>query len=460
MLTNNEEGPNFIQSLPQEILIYVFSHLSILELARIQRTCKAWYTVAQNTTILWRKSEPFFKKYGLMFRGKTTEFLQGVQTLSRLSAGKLDEIFASLDTQAECDGEIALFLQTIPSFNPISLQIEMYGDYEKYLPIIGRCKSLRELDLETYGASFKANFFKDCPIQEAKLEKLTLNQDSFNMRRSDRSCLSVSSSIKTLILNQSDLDDMLEDMDTTQVFEFLQHCRESIECIVVIGGHWSMRQEITGLRQEIVLPNMVKAQFLILDEERWADEESEESRPLYCLKCPQIQELHLPCKYFLKLFHSLESVKRVEIAWEVNNLEEIFYMFSNLETLKSKLYSEDMLRTLVNLVPKQIKHLILTVSCQVRYDGESKAEEDRRLSSHHLLDLIKKASTITQVKNLFLLRQEGDSEFCYITMKYIGPTKCGLGRDISISMCKHNFVEAFTELSNFTASSTANISTY
>lgn len=448
MLTNNEEGSNFIQNLPPEVLTLIFGNLTIFELAEVQKTCKAWYAIAQKTPTLWRMSEPFFKNYFQFSKERNTQFVQGVQTLSKLSAGKLDEIFLRLRRENTDNAEIASFLESIPSLNPSSLRIIILTDSDKYLSIIRQCKSLRELKLQTCDKTpFKNNVFKDCPIQEAKLEKLTLDHNSFREWRSDESCLSVSSSIKTLILEDG------KGFDLAQALDFLYHCRQSIENFKI---RWIdnriLRREITGLYREIIFPNLVKASFSLWYEVSRTDNEL---IPFHCFKCPQIQELSLSSKYFLRLFDSVESVKKVKLYWRVDDLAEMFRTFPNIENFEARLHSEEMLRSLVDLVPKQLKHLKLVFFCQSRYDNAFNAKKGRRPSSHQLLDLVKKRSTSTHLKDVFSLCQEGAIEFCHITMKYIGPTECGLGDDASVSMCKYNFVEIITELSKMEALDTS-----
>ncbi|PWN36413.1 uncharacterized protein FA14DRAFT_54982 [Meira miltonrushii] len=442
--SKQKQPVDFVNNLPPEILVNILSHFTVLELAKVQRTCKAWYKVAQNTPSLWRKSGPFF--FRVPFYSGT--YFQGVKALSKLSAGNLDEIRATFSDEAVAIAGMKAFLENIPALNPTSLYIGGLGRscLDLFL-LIGRCKSLRVLNLYFELDPSEANnyTFKNHPMTGGNLESLTLNEISLSMWQKNEACMSVSSSIKRLSLDLTDDLDGVVHLDMVHTFDFLYHCRQSIEYLHFSFVDCSLffndfLDERTGLHKELVFPNLTKLLFkidFVVDDDDDNPLPDDREEPFHQFNCPQVEELRLPHEYFLKLFDSAESIKTVELDWKVDNLADAFQRFPNIEKLKATLSSQEILPILIDQVPSQLKHLDLSLSAGM--------PDDELLC---FIQLVRKYGAKQEGRN-FTLLQEGATEFCFISIVIEDHRVCFFddkARYTRLSMCKESFVEIFTSL--------------
>lgn len=436
----NPPGFCFFKDLPTEIFHEIISHLTVIELARIQRTCKEWHNEIQKNSILWTRSGPFFEH----FRGESfdKDFHQGFKALCKLSKNKLDEISLYIDLEIDGD-DISLYglrklVRAIPKLNPTSLMITCWHTEKHHdeLPtLLSQCHSLRKLTIDFCEEHSGVNIH---PEKELKLDSLSLNEFTLETWLRKEASMRTLSSIKTFTLR---LQSYASNKSIYDIFDYFQHFRQSIESITILNIRRSdLGESQTGKMwgKEIVFPNLIQADFADFDL-TFQELDKWNRRQLYGFICPKIQELSFGHPFFWNLFGTTKSLKKLNLTREVDNLEEILQTFPCIETLKIRL-KEETLRSLIKKVPDQLKYLQVFVKADSKYHITGYSLQ--RYETRHLLDLVKKNNATVQSNGIFWLQREGAAEFCKISVE---------GPELDITkfyMCKDNFLQIFTELAD------------
>ncbi|PWN35149.1 uncharacterized protein FA14DRAFT_38128 [Meira miltonrushii] len=171
--------------LPDEVLLMIFSNLTVIELARAQQTCKRWYSIAREHSTLWKDATAFFSRLDNYSYNTSSEQskrvklnIRGFQKLQELSKWKLDGIsLLPFGDNPDWNNSFReVIFKALQDYPPTRLSIKslMLGYAEKHiiqcLELLAKNRSLKHLALDFVSRSTFWNLELTCSLESLELE--------------------------------------------------------------------------------------------------------------------------------------------------------------------------------------------------------------------------------------------------------------------------------------------------
>ncbi|PWN35150.1 uncharacterized protein FA14DRAFT_154576 [Meira miltonrushii] len=383
--------------LPDEVLLMIFSQLTVVELARVQQTCKRWYDITQEHSALWRDATAFFslldawnnpegfnRRNHLLGERVSEINLYGFKKLLDLSKRKLDGLWISLfcvnKEQVVWNDEFCeIIIEALEEHPPTRLTIDsLISDYRlskantRCLEHLAKNQFLKHLDLEIETNSSLWSLRLSC-----SLESLNLRCPCLSKCSNKEDMIQAFTSIKKLKLGSP--------LDCPGNWEFLEKIGQNLESLELEEKFSLCQATIQAIgpdsKQRVIIsfPKLLSLKV---------ESRSHISNTLYKLNCPRLQSLSITGDLsksknngqeisVSEMLISTETISNISVSLSRNEkeflykacLERFFGKFRHIKELCLDVGCHAASKDLVDTLPETVSMLAIKISCHEHERG-------------------------------------------------------------------------------------------